>query len=67
MAISNAVQRERWVIIYDENGNQSGTVQVFTDPDDGLKGYTSSAVNIRQGAWINSYDQYGVLTATVPA
>ena len=60
MAIGNAVQRENLVFIYDEKGVQTGTVSANTaGPEDGLKGYTSSAVNVRTGSYIFSYDERG--------
>jgi hypothetical protein len=59
MAIGNAVERSGWVYIYDENGSQTGTVHAGDGPEDGLKGYTSSRVNVRRGDWIYSYDEGG--------
>lgn len=67
MAIGNAVERGDWVYIYDENGNQSGMVPKGGGPNDGLKGYTSSSVNVRRADWIYSYDQAGNQTSMVPA
>ena len=57
MAIGNAVERGGWVFIYDENNK----------PNDGLKGYTSSRVNVQRGGWIYSYDQNGHQVGAVSA
>ena len=67
MAISNVVERNGFVYIYDDAGNNTGTVGVGSGPDDGLKGYTSSSVNVRSGSWIYSYDERGIQTNVVPA
>jgi len=59
MAIGNAVQRGDWVYIYDEKGQQTGMVSKGNGPDDGLKGYTSSTVNVRRGDWIYTHNEQG--------
>jgi hypothetical protein len=59
MTIGNAVQRGNYVFIYDERGSQTGMVSAGTGPEDGLKGYTSSTVNVRRGNYIFSYDERG--------
>jgi hypothetical protein len=59
MTIGNAVQRGNYVFIYDEKRAQTGMVSAGTGPQDGLKGYTSSTVNIRNGNYIFSYDDRG--------
>jgi hypothetical protein len=59
MSIGNAVQRGSNVFIYNEKGQQTGTVLVNVGSEDGLKGYTSSNVNIRRGSYIISYDETG--------
>jgi hypothetical protein len=68
MAIGNAVQRGGFVTIYNEKGIQIATVGVpSSSPDDGLKGYTSSRVNIKFGGFIHSYDERGINVGTTPA
>ena len=68
MAISNAVQRDSFVYIYDENGHNVATIGLDSSADgDGLRGYTSSSVNIQQGSFINSYDERGNIINTVLA
>lgn len=67
MAVGNAVQRDVWVYIYDETGAQTAMVPAGSGPDDGLKGYTSSSVNVRRDAWIYSYDERGAQLGMVPA
>jgi hypothetical protein len=59
MAIGNAVQRGSFVYIYDEKGHQSGSVSAGSGDEDGLKGYTSSTVNVRRGSFIYTYDEKG--------
>ena len=67
MAISNAVERDGYVYIYDENGFHMGTVSVGQGPDDGLKSFTASTVNVRNGVFILSYDVNGAQTGYVQA
>jgi hypothetical protein len=59
MAIGNAVQHGNYVFIYDEKGGQTSVVSAGTEPQDGLKGYTSSTVNVRNGNYIFSYNEKG--------
>jgi hypothetical protein len=49
MAIGNAVERDQFVYVYDEKGYRLSTLFVGNGPDDGLKGYTSTTVNVRLG------------------
>jgi hypothetical protein len=67
MAIGNAVQRGDWVYIYDEKGRQIGSVSAGSRGEDGLKGYTSSTVNVRRGDWIHTYDEKGRQISSTPA
>jgi hypothetical protein len=67
MAIGNAVQRGGFVFIYDEKGRQTGSVNLGSDPKDGLKGYTSSVVNIQRSGFIHSCDEKGHIKSTIPA
>jgi hypothetical protein len=67
MAIANAVERGAFVYVYDENNRQIFTQSAGSGPDDGLKGYTSSRVNIRRGAFIYSYDEKGRQVGTTSA
>lgn len=67
MAIGNAVQRGDWVYIYDDKGNQTATVNAGSGQGDGLKGYTSSSVNVQRGSWIYSYDERGTQLNVVNA
>ena len=66
MSIGNAVQRGNYVFIYDEKGGQVGMVPAGTGVQDGLKGYTSSAVNVRNGNYIISYDEKGSRVSMTP-
>lgn len=65
MAISNAVQSSGFVHIYNESGHITATIGVGSEPDDGLKGYTSSSVNIKMGSFVHSYDEQGHVINTV--
>lgn len=67
MAIGNAVERGSYVYIYDEKGRQTAVVSTGSGRDDGLKGYTSSRVNVRRGPYIVSYDERGRQVGTAPA
>ena len=60
MAIGNVVQRGQWVTVYNDRGQQ--TAHIFADnskPGDGLKGYTSTTVNVQVGQWVYTYDERG--------
>lgn len=59
MAIANAVQRGTTVYVYDEKGHSLFAQYAGNGPDDGVKGYTSSVVNIRRGNFIYSYNEKG--------
>jgi len=67
MAIGNAVQRGMLVYIFNEKDMPTGSVQVGGGPNDGLKGYTSSRVNVQLGSMIYSYNERGERTGSVPA
>jgi hypothetical protein len=67
MAIGNAVQRGGFVYIYDEQNHKTGTVSAGSEKEDGLKGYTSSTVNVRRGAFIYSFDEKGHQKSARPA
>ncbi len=67
MAIGNAVQRGHTVYIYDEKNRQVGSVNAGSGPEDGLKGYTNSTVNVRRGSTIYTYDEKGHQIGSVHA
>lgn len=67
MSIGNAVQRGSMVYVYDEKGRQLFAKSAGSGKDDGLKGYTSSTVNIRHGNLIYTYDEKGHQTAATSA
>lgn len=67
MAIGNAVQKGSLVYIYDEKGKQLATVSAGSGKDDGLKGYTSTTVNVRKGSLIYTYDEKGHQKSTTTA
>ena len=59
MTIGNAVERDQFVYVYDEKGYHLSTLFAGNGPDDGLKGYTSTTVNVRLGAVIFTYNAEG--------
>jgi hypothetical protein len=63
MAIANAVQKGSTVYIYDEKGNQIGSISA----GDGLHGFTSGSVSIRRGSTIYIYDERGTQTGSTSA
>ena len=67
MAIGNAVQRGTLVYIYNDNNNLIGSVPAGNGPNDGLKGYTPSRVNVQRGSLVYSYNENGQLEDSVPA
>ena len=67
MAIGNVVQRGAIIYIYDENNRQINSVPAGNGPNDGLKGYTSTRINVQRGAIIYSYDEQGRQVGSVPA
>lgn len=67
MPIANAVQRGSLVYVYDEKNKQIFTKPAGSGPNDGLKGYTGSSVNIRRGNLIYSYNEKGSQIGTQPA
>lgn len=67
MAIGNAVERGGFVYIYDEKGRQTAAVPKGSGASDGLKGYTSSTVNVRRGSFIYSFDVKGHQLSATPA
>ena len=67
MTIASAVQSGQLVRLYNERGQVIHTFNVGTSPNDGLAGYTSSAVTIRQGAFMRTYNERGQLMSTTTA
>jgi hypothetical protein len=67
MAIGNAVQRGLFVQVYDDKGRLTCSLPAGNGPKDGLKGYTSSTVNIQRGSFIYSYDEKGRQKGSTPA
>ncbi len=48
MAIANVVQRGSFIYVYDDKGKQLCSISAGHGPNDGLKGYTSSTVNVER-------------------
>ncbi len=59
MPISNAIERDGFVVIFNESGNQCASIQIGREPKDGLMGYTSTTVNVRDGNFSKSFDERG--------
>ena len=60
MAIGNVIEKHRVAYVYDERGRQIASIALQgNQPDDGLKGYTSSTVNIQRGNTIYTYNEHG--------
>ena len=67
MAIGNAVQRGNLVYVYNEKSLQIACLSAGNGPNDGLKGYTGSSVNIQRGGFIYTYNEKGSQTGCVSA
>ena len=67
MAIGNVVQRGSFIYVYDEKGHQTASMPAGSAAGDGLKGYTSSTVNIRRSSFIYTYDEKGRQISSTPA
>lgn len=59
MAIGYAIQNGTFIYIHDEKGIRLRSIQTGNGPNDGLKGYTSTTVNIQNGVYIYTYDEKG--------
>jgi len=67
MAIANAVQRGSTVYVYNEKNQQIMVRSAGSGPNDGLKGYTGSSVNIQRGSTIYTYNEKGQQTGATSA
>ena len=67
MPIANAVQRGSTVYVYNEKNQQLCTLSAGNGPNDGLKGYTGSSINIKRGSTIYTYNEKGQQTGTTSA
>jgi hypothetical protein len=67
MTVGNAVQRGDYVYVYDEKGTQIAVILAGHGPQDGLKGYTSSTVNVRKGDYVYTYDEHGTQVSSTLA
>ena len=59
MAIGNAIEKRSYVYVYDEKGRQLASILIGSQPGDGLKGYTSTTVNVQKGSYIYTYNEHG--------
>jgi hypothetical protein len=67
MPIGNAVQRGGFVYVYNEKNQVIFTQSAGRGPKDGLKGYTSSTVNIQRGGFIYTFNEKGQQIGTTQA
>jgi len=67
MAIGNAIQRGSMVHVYNEQNMQIFAQSCGSGPNDGLKGYTASRVNIRRGNMIFTYNEKGAQIGAMSA
>jgi hypothetical protein len=69
MVIGKAVESDWWVYIYDDKGSKTGSVPMesYGLLSDGLKGYTSTTVNVQVGLLTYSYNEKGILISPKPA
>lgn len=65
MTIGNAVEQGSMVFVFDEKGEQIYIRSAGFGLHDGLKSYTSGAVNIRHGSFLYTYDEEGKQTMTL--
>lgn len=57
--IKTAIQKGRYIYIYNERGVQSASIIVSDLPMSGLQGFTTETVSVRQGNAIMTYDEMG--------
>jgi hypothetical protein len=67
MAIINAVERNGFIYVYNEQGQIILTLGAGYSSSEGLKGYTSSSVNIERGGFIYTYNEQGHVIFTTSA
>jgi len=67
MTIASVVQSGYIVNVYDTLGRLLTVIAAGSSPGDGLQGYTSTTVSIRQGPLINIFDENGNLLSSVLA
>ena len=58
-SIGNVVENGAFITAYDEDGKRIFSIQKGSGPNDGLVGYTSTQVNLRNGAVAETYDTKG--------
>ena len=60
MAIGSALERGALIYVYDEHGRTLFAKNKGSGPNDGLLGFTNSAVTVRFGSVIYTYDEKGM-------
>lgn len=66
MAISAVIEKAEGVCIYNEQGSQTGIIQIGNHQDFALMGYTASNVNIRRGRFMYVYNEKGIQISVLP-
>ena len=66
MSIQTATPNGNLVSVYNEQGQIIFSVPLGPEPEDGLVGYTASAVSVRRGFVVNTYDERGQIVRSVP-
>ena len=66
MAIGSAIERGSQVFVYDERGQMLFSKPRGSESNDGLVGFTGSAVTIRAGSVAYTYGEHGQVLYTKP-
>lgn len=66
MAISTVIERAEGVCIYNEQGLQTGIIQIGNRQEFSLIGHTPTNVNIKRGKFMYVYDDKGIQIRVLP-
>lgn len=66
MAISSVIERAEGVYIYNEQGFQTGIIQIDKRQEFSLLGHTSTNINIKYGKFLYVYDDRGIQIRVLP-
>jgi len=66
MSISTVIERAEGICIYNEQGLQTGIIQIGNRQDFALMGHTPTNVNIRRGRLMYIYDDKGIQIRVLP-
>lgn len=65
--IGTAIQKNGFVYLYTQGGQQITSILVGTSPGDGLQGYTSSTVSIKRSGFVVIYNSKGQQISSILA